>query len=470
MSDANSKITVELSNRFVKEHLPYAPGEFIKVYIMTLNIASYKKPLVDEIASALGQREMDVVAALEYWQGKGLVVIKNEKETWVEITEESFKQKHASNLYTDKVYNDTLQRLFGTHILKVSEFQMIYDWTDVLGLPKEVCMMVVEYAIQRKGRKVGINYMNAVAKGWAEKGIISVEEASAEIDRYERVSSGANRVLGYIGGVGRLPSRPEIALYDKWTEEWGFTQDAILTAIKDISATANPNFNYIDTLLSNLKEKGAVTSRKISETQETDSKTRTEARELLGMIHTAITPANLQKLNAFKDMGFRYGCIKLAFAEGAKRPNVNLNYIETILKGWKQAGLTTQTKIKDFLLSQKTIMNEAYAFYKKAGINQKLNKEQMNMFLKWRDEDGFAVDMMDAVAEYAHSAKNPYTYMIKIFSVMNEKGIKTKDAFGNQREVFKQRSGEQATYIDRDYSPKDFQDDLDKIEVDGELL
>ncbi len=211
MTFANSNHNIEIPNAFIEEHLVYAPGDFVKVYLVTCYFAAFKKPLVSEIANRLNTRETEVIAALEYWQGRGVLTIKNQAETWVELKETSATgKKRGSQLYTDKDYNDALQKLFGTHILKTGEFELIYDWTDVLGLPKEVAMMVIEYSVSRKGRSVNISYMNAVAKSWAEKGIDSVEAAMAEIDRYERISGGANRVLSYIGVSGRLPSRPEM--------------------------------------------------------------------------------------------------------------------------------------------------------------------------------------------------------------------------------------------------------------------
>ncbi|MEX1307579.1 MAG: DnaD domain protein, partial [Eubacteriales bacterium] len=311
MTLANSNHTIEIPYSFIEEHLPYAPGDFIKVYLVTCYFAAYKKPLVSEIANRLNTRETEIITALEYWQNKGVLTIKNEAETWVELKDVAGTgKKHSSALYTDKDYNDALQSLFGTHILKTSEYELIYDWTDVLHLPKEVAMMVIEYSVGRKGRGVNISYMNAVAKSWAEKGVDSVEAAMSEIDRYERLSGGANRVLKYIGVSGRLPSQPEMALYQKWTMDWGFTLDAIIMAIGDISATTNPSFKYIDSVLKNLKGKGATTSRKVSETKADESKTRDEAKELLAMLGLRINQPNIKKIADLKEICKNGGIIK----------------------------------------------------------------------------------------------------------------------------------------------------------------
>ena len=71
VANSHNQNSILLSEKFIKEHMPYAPGEYLKVYISGLGLNLYKKALVSDIASALNQRETDVVAALEYWQGKG---------------------------------------------------------------------------------------------------------------------------------------------------------------------------------------------------------------------------------------------------------------------------------------------------------------------------------------------------------------------------------------------------------------
>jgi DnaD/phage-associated family protein len=463
--------TIEFPEEFISKYMPYAPGEYLKVYLAGLSLSSYKKSLVSEIADILGQRETDVVSALEYWQGKGLLTIKNQEQVWVEfLGKPEAKQSSSYKLYKDKEYNDMLQQLFGTHILKVKEYEMIYDWTEQFGLAKEVCLMVIEYSIERKGRNVNIKYMDAVAKSWAEKRIDSVERASEEIERHERISGGANKILSYLGGYGRLPSKPEMALYMKWTDDWGFTLDSIIMAIEDIGSTTNPSFKYVDSILESFKKEGATTSRKISETRQKQTKTRDDAKELLLLLDMKISKLNLVRIDKFKAMGFSIAAMKIAFFEASKRSSASLNYVEKILESWKEQGLTTKPKIANYLASRKEFQDQAYAFYKKAGITQKLSQNHIKSYFTWVDEVGFSLDMIDEVADYSKTANNPYQYMAKVFSNMEEKGIKTKEGFLDAKKSFvKQKDGkEKDDYMKHDYSPKDFQNILTDIEAEME--
>ncbi len=466
MTLANSSHFIEIPYSFIEEHLPYAPGDFIKVYLVVCYYNAYKKPLVSEISNRLNSREAEVINALEYWQGKGVLTIRNEAETWVELNQTlSSGKKRGAHLYTDKDYNDTLQKLFGTHILKTNEFELIYDWTDVLNLPKEVAMMVIEYSISRKGRNVNISYMNAVAKSWAEKGIDSVETAMAEIDRYERISGGANRVLSFIGVSGRLPSRPEMDLYQKWTMEWGFTQDAILMAIGDISATTNPSFNYIDSVLGSLKSKGATTSRKVSETKADESKTRNEAKELLSMLGLKMNQPNIKRISALKDVCASEAVLKLAFGEAAKRQTPSLNYVKTVLESWQAQGLKTKADVTAYLTGRNDFQTSAISLFKKAGVKTALNEAHYNAYLQWTNEDMFAPDLLSAVAEASAGANNPFQYMTKVLANLKEKGMLTKGAFEKETVA---KKGSDAAIRQRSYSSEDFQSVLDELDFGTE--
>ena len=466
MTLANSNPTVEISNTFIEEHLVYAPGEFVKVYLMACYFASFKKPLVSEMANRLNTRETEIITALEYWQGKGILTIRNEAEAWVEIKQApGTGRQRSSHLYTDKDYNDALQTLFGTHILKTSEFEMIYDWTDVFHLPKEVAMMVIEYSISRKGRGVNISYMNAVAKSWAEKGIDTVEDAMNEIDRYQRISGGANRVLKFIGVSGRLPSRPEMDLYQKWTEDWGFTLDAILMAIGDISATTNPSFNYIDRVLESLKSQGAVTARKVSESKADSGKIRDEARALLEMLGLKMNLPNQNKVAALKKFCTSEAVLKLAFAEAAKRQTPSLNYVKTVLESWQAQGLKTKADVTAYLTGRNDFQKSAYALFKQAGVTQKLGEAHFSAYLQWTSEDAFAPDLLQAVAEASGGANNPFLYMKKILENLKENGITTKAAFLSQSQ---DKPTTKAAIRQRNYTAEDFQHMLDKLDVETE--
>ncbi len=64
-----------ISNCFIEQYMPYAAGEFVKIYIYLLKCVGERQSelSVSKIADVFNNTEKDVVRALKYWQKKGLL-------------------------------------------------------------------------------------------------------------------------------------------------------------------------------------------------------------------------------------------------------------------------------------------------------------------------------------------------------------------------------------------------------------
>ena len=71
-----------IPNCFIEQFMPYAAGEFVKIYIYLLKcIGENKSELsISKIADAFNNTEKDVVRALKYWQKKGLLKLSFDEE------------------------------------------------------------------------------------------------------------------------------------------------------------------------------------------------------------------------------------------------------------------------------------------------------------------------------------------------------------------------------------------------------
>lgn len=64
-----------IPNCFIEQFMPYAAGEFVKIYIYLLKCVNENRAelSISKIADAFNNTEKDVVRALKYWQKKGLL-------------------------------------------------------------------------------------------------------------------------------------------------------------------------------------------------------------------------------------------------------------------------------------------------------------------------------------------------------------------------------------------------------------
>ena len=64
-----------IPNCFIEQFMPFAAGEFVKIYIFLLKCISENQSelSISRIADAFNNTEKDVIRALKYWQRKGLL-------------------------------------------------------------------------------------------------------------------------------------------------------------------------------------------------------------------------------------------------------------------------------------------------------------------------------------------------------------------------------------------------------------
>ena len=275
---------------FLKKYMCTAPPDYAKVYLFGLCLAHAGEQMSDiEMEEALHMTSVQIETALNYWETKGLVTIKNTGRTllydFVQMPEEKAeeKPKKKAPIYEYAGYNNMLNTLLN-RTLSAGDLQKIYDYTDVFGLPQDVVITMIEYCVVGRGSSVSVAYLDKVAQAWAEEGIDSREKAQQKIEEYKAVSGGAKMVMKQMGLIGKNPGKTEMDYYNKWTEKWGFTHESILYAMRDKEFAKDQPFKYLDAILRGLYEQGVTTSRKISEYNATRERKQANIKEILAAL------------------------------------------------------------------------------------------------------------------------------------------------------------------------------------------
>ena len=130
-----------VDNRFIREYLPDADGDALKVYLYGLWLCRAGAPLCDNtlerMSDALGLTAAQVTAAFEYWRDQGLVTIVNTSPLEVSFNRPGQSVKmYKPAKFAD--FNTQLQRIFDGRMLLESEFLKYYEFLDDTRLPQEV--------------------------------------------------------------------------------------------------------------------------------------------------------------------------------------------------------------------------------------------------------------------------------------------------------------------------------------------
>lgn len=331
-----------VSNIFIDNYMPQANGEFVKIYLYLLRCMS--DPDMDISISSIADRfdhtEKDVIRALRYFAGKGLISIEygeddelsavtflpiNSEFTVIkknvasaapsvsvapsssvesENIDETSSELPAKPAYTASqlkkmTHNDELvQLLYITQkylekTLTASETNTILYLYDTLGFSAELIEYLIEYCVSNRHKSM--RYIEKVALSWATEGINTIQKAKENTATY---NSNVYSIMKAFGLSGRNPADEEMKLINKWYQDYCFDNDIIIEACnRTIKAIHSPSFEYADSILSKWKKLNVT---KISDLASIEPVTAPKTMKIFNA-----KPANAGSSNKFNDFAQR---------------------------------------------------------------------------------------------------------------------------------------------------------------------
>ena len=134
-----------------------------------------------------------------------------------------------------------------------------------------------------------------------------------------------------------------MALYDKWTREWGFTDAAILAALPRLTVTGSPNFTYLDELLDAMRRQQLTGEEQIEADDAQAAAERAFARllfERAGKVEVATRTQRAQIALYLHDFGMPRELLLYA-AECSRGANEPFGKMKRLLNDWHEAGIAT---------------------------------------------------------------------------------------------------------------------------------
>lgn len=335
-----------VQNIFIAEYLPKAPEGYVKVYLYGLMQCCNPALGEEDMAFALGMTEQGLAEAFSYWQAQGLVHILGDDPLRVEykhptaavpLSGGGARRYAAFNAALQDALRDALAESGRSRVFFPAEMQRIYDWIEVFGLDEAAVILLVRHCLAEKGARVGLRYMDEKARRWADAGVLSAEDAERRVQFEQEMQSGAQSILRR-WRKSRQATEDELALYQKWTKEWGMAGDEILAACAALTAAEKPTFAYLDGVLQNARLAGG--SAEYARRQAAVEDLAANAFRRAGVPRRATAAQRLQIDTWVYAWHLSPELVLLAaeYAAGESRP---FSAMEKTVKAWHQAGITT---------------------------------------------------------------------------------------------------------------------------------
>lgn len=300
----------QVENFFIAEYMVDAEGDFIKVYLTALMYAGSDEMSNSLIARHLGLKEEDVLRAWSYWEEKGVirkvytdprdrlhysVEFLNLKERLYGVRQEEQDAELTGSFpseMNDEVLKDVIRAIEDTtgRLVEGKEPEAVVNWIYEDGLEPGLIKFAYWYCTEKRKKK-NFAYISTVLEKWVEDGIRSVEEAERFLDETELRRSQYRRIMQTLGFY-RNPTEAEQALMDGWFDRMGFDMEAVLDACSRTTGIGNPNFNYVNSILTRWYEKSAGGSSTQAQGQGTKGPGTKNAAALVMQLYEDIRKKN----------------------------------------------------------------------------------------------------------------------------------------------------------------------------------
>ena len=163
------------------------------------------------------------------------------------------------------------QKVLG-HVLSSSDLKRLFGIYDYLALPPEVILMLLNHCVSTsKSRRPSMRYIEKEAYVWANREILSLDQAEEFIRRSRERQEDIGRIKEALNIHGRELTATEGKYIASWLD-MGFGEDCLAIAYdRTVTNTGALKWGYMNKILLSWHEKGIHTP---AEVQEKDSRRR----------------------------------------------------------------------------------------------------------------------------------------------------------------------------------------------------
>lgn len=263
-----------LPDVFFTEYLSQAPGDYIKIYLYIVFLSKYGKDVkINDLSKKLNIDFKTIQEGIKYWEDSGAITKKNTGyiinslqeielhklyKPKVALSADDLK-KTAENQHRAKAI-ETINNMFFQGIMSPSWYSDIDMWFKKYSFDEVVMISLFNYCYNRSA--LHRNYIQTVADSWYKNNVktsADLDNLFAKQDKLNTIYKTISKKLGY----NRPLTEYEKGYIEKWIVEYRYSLDIIEIALKKTTSKTNPNFDYLDKLISDWHDRGLKTPEEV---------------------------------------------------------------------------------------------------------------------------------------------------------------------------------------------------------------
>jgi len=264
-----------VSDIFITEYMPSMNGTFVKVYIYCLFLSKYgKQATIEDLSKKLELGIDEVKNAICYLENVGALKWSDKNIVLTDLKEKEINKIYRLKLGStpeeavlsserNKKRNSIISAInnnFFQGVMSPSWYTNIDYWFDRFKFDEDVMYTLFQHCYDHKG--LSPNYIEKVAESWYNKGIKNAFDVDKYYLEYEKLREIRRNIIRKLK-LTRLLTEYEDEYVEKWCMEYKYDFEIIELALKKTTGKTNPNFRYIDAIITewynnNLRQKEEI--------------------------------------------------------------------------------------------------------------------------------------------------------------------------------------------------------------------
>lgn len=420
----NEKLRID--NAFVTDFMPFAPENYVKVYLYGLKLACFGGvgDIETEIAGKLNLEPGLVSEAFSYWANEGLVNILSTSPVAIEYLAVNkgtlALRKFSKTKYKD--FNDQLHAMLPSRNILPNEYNEYYSIMEAMHIEPEAMLAIIAYCIRLKGQDVGYPYILAVARNLARQGCLTYDRVNEQLSEFDLYDKDVAAVLHSLGSK-KAPAIEDKRMFAKWTKTLGFPTETVVQVAKSVK---RGGMDRLDALLVKYYENHLFSMAEIDEFNRNRDRLYSLTKEInkrIGVYYEQLDFIIETYVTRWLGYGFTDETL-LTIAEYCFRCNIRTleGYNATVEKFYKQ-GLITADDIGEFLGEAVRRDADIRETLEKAGVTRPVTSRDRDSYRTWTYSWKIDRDVVLYAASLAAGNASPVSYMNAILGGWHNAGV-----------------------------------------------
>ena len=262
--------TTNLPDVFFTEYLSQLSGDCVKIYLYISFLAKYNKEIkLNDLSKKLNIPLKTIQDSMKVLEDEQIITKKNTGYIINNLQEVELHklynpkvtsspeeiEKIAQNKYRAKAI-ENINNEFFQGMMSPSWYSDIDLWFKKYSFDEEVMNALFRYCFNRSA--LHRNYIQTVAEAWFQNNIKTFNDLDKYYEKQEKLNSLQKSISKKLG-ITRNLTQYEEGYIEKWNMDFGYNLDVIEIALKKTTSKANPNFEYLDKLLTDWHDRSLKT-------------------------------------------------------------------------------------------------------------------------------------------------------------------------------------------------------------------